>query len=760
MKKDEETNAPVSGAVFGIYNKEDILLGSEVLVPADTLLQEMESGEDGSAAFTMDLPLGQYYVKETKAPDGYYSSDETIDFDASYQGQEIPAVILDADKMNRPTEVHFTKSDITTGVELDGATLTVLDESRNVVETWTSVKNDPHVIKRLLIGHTYTLREEFAPYGYLLANEITFSIEDDGMPVKVEMKDEVPVARLLINKKGEFLDKVSVVDTAKGTVEHFFDYISGNLKPVTFEVYAAEDIKAADGESPDYYKKDDLVVTITTDDDGIARAEDLPVGKYYVKEVETAYGYVLDDEIRYVDLSYRDQNTPIVTYDEAWQNARQRVAVSVLKVEKDTERPLKGGIFGIYSREDILSQTTGDVLVEKDELIELKTTDDNGFIRFIADLPVDGKYYVKEVYAPPGFVCSHEVKDFTSAYEGQDKKSVSFEFIFEDEPTVVEVTKSILTTGEELEGAHLTVTNALGEVMDEWVSEKEPHIIKELVAGQIYTLTETKPADGYATAESIDFVVGDTAEIQKVEMKDDVTKLEITKSDITNGKPVTGAELTITDAGGNEIAKWVTTEEPYYIEMLPIGEYTLTEVTAPGGYASAESINFRVEDTGEIQKVDMKDAPITVEISKKDIADGEGGNELPGAKLEIKNADGEVIESWTSGQAPHTITMLSPGRYTLVEITAPNGYEVAENVEFTVEDTGEIQKVTMYDSPKEETVDLTGKRNRTPGGYTSGGYSNPKTGDDTPIAAFLVMALMALGSIAASLAIRKKRKVS
>ena len=226
-------------------------------------------------------------------------------------------------------------------------------------------------------------------------------------------------------------------------------------------------------------------------------------------------------------LSYRDQNTHIVTYDEAWQNARQKVAVSVLKKEKDTERPLKGGVFGLYSREDILSQTTGDVLLKKDELIELKTTDESGLIRFIADLPIDGKYYVKELHAPAGFVCTYEVKDFTASYEGQDLISVSYDFTFEDEPITVEITKSILTTGEELEGAHLTVTNSLGEVIDEWVSGKEPHVIKELVVGQIYTLTETKPADGYATAESVDFVIGETAEVQKVEMKDDVTKLEM-----------------------------------------------------------------------------------------------------------------------------------------------------------------------------------------------------------------------------------------
>ena len=103
------------------------------------------------------------------------------------------------------------------------------------------------------------------------------------------MKDEVPTALLIINKKGEFLDNVSLADNVKGTVEHMFEYISGNLTPVTFEVYAAEDIKAADGNAPDYYKKDDLIGTITTDDIGIAKLGDLPVGKYYVVEKETSY---------------------------------------------------------------------------------------------------------------------------------------------------------------------------------------------------------------------------------------------------------------------------------------------------------------------------------------------------------------------------------------------------------------------------------------------------------------------------------------
>lgn len=97
----------------------------------------------------------------------------------------------------------------------------------------------------------------------------------------------------------------------------------------------------------------------------------------------------------------------------------------------------------------------------------------------------------------------------------------------------MELTKTDLTTGKELPGAHLKVTDSDGNIVDEWTSTEESHVIKELVVGKEYTMTETKPADGYVTAESITFTVENTAEVQKHDMKDDVTKVEISKTDIT-----------------------------------------------------------------------------------------------------------------------------------------------------------------------------------------------------------------------------------
>ena len=759
-KQDAETGSVVAGAVFGLYSKNEIKSGDNVIVKADTLLQEITSDEKGQAHFTLDLPLGTYYVKEISAPDGFVSSDEVLEFDATYQGQDIQTIKLKSIKKNQPTTIEVTKSDLTTGVELNGASLSVLDEDGNVIDSWTSVKDEPHVIKYLTVGKTYILRESLAPLGYLKTTDVKFTIEDTAEIQKVEMQDHVPKALLIVNKKGEFLDKITLLDNVKGVVEHFFEYITGSLTDVTFEIRAAEDIKAADGVSPDYYSKDELVATVTTDANGVAEVSDLPVGKYYVKEVGTAYGYILDEEPRYVDLSYRDQDTPVVVYDEDWQNNRQKVKVNVLKKEKDTDRVLKGGIFGLYTRNDILS-ASGKVLMEADTLIELKTTDVDGKISFIADLPIDGTYYVKELYAPDGFVTTGEEQEFVFEYQGDKEAEVSYEFVFEDEPTTVELSKTDLTTGEELPGARLQLTDENGAVVEEWTSTKEPHIIKELVVGKSYTLTETKPADGYATAESITFTVENTVEIQKQVMEDDVTKVEISKTDITGDNEIEGAKLTITDENGNIVETWTSGKEPHYIEKLPIGKYTLKEEQAPNGYVVSEEITFEVADIAEIQKVAMKDdtakGRLIIEKTDKDT-----GAALKGAEFELRDADGKVVETLTTDENGHaTSGLLAIGTYKdgkfdkaatyyLVETKAPEGYQLDETkheVTFTYVDDKTpvvevIQKVTNEKLPED-----------TPS------VSNPKTGDDTNLwIPALCLILSTGGLIGMSVASRRKKK--
>ena len=639
VKKDAETQATVAGAVFGLYAKEDILAHGEVIVKADTLIGKVLSDENGKAVFMNDLPFGRYYIKEEAAPDGYVSSDKVIEVIAEYQGQEIPVVELSSEYENKPTKISIKKTDLTTGVELEGAKLTVLDNDGNVVDSWTSVKGEEHLIERLTVGETYTLREELAPYGYLKAEEVTFTVEDTAEIQKVEMKDDVPTGTLIINKKGEFLEDVTLADTIGGWISHIFEYITGALKDVTFEVYALEDIKAADGESEDYYKKDELIATITTDETGIAKLSDLPLGKYYVKEKETAEGYVLDGEIREIDLTYVDQDTSEVTWSGDWQNNRQKVEVTVLKKEKDSDRVLEGAVFALAAKEDITNKD-GDVILEAGTVIEEKATDEDGKLTFEADLPIGFSYTVKETSPAPGFTTTDEIQEFTFTAESSEKATVSYEFTFEDEPTVFEFTKTSLTTGEEIEGAKLTVTDENGKVVDEWVSGKEPHIIKELVVGQTYTMTEILPALGYVTAESIRFTVEDIAEVQKIEMKDDVTKVEISKTDIA-GEELPGAKLTILDENGEVVESWTSTEEPHYIEMLPIGKYTLHEEAAPEGYLVAEDVAFEVKDTSEIQKVVMKDeaepeeTPKTPETSTTTVDMPKTGDSTPIAALMI-----------------------------------------------------------------------------------------------------------------------------
>ena len=262
-----------------------------------------------------------------------------------------------------------------------------------------------------------------------------------------------------------------------------------------------------------------------------------------------------------------------------------------------------------------------------------------------------------------------------------------------DKYTRVQISKQNMTTCKEIPGAHLTLFDKDGKVIEKWTSTEGPHMIERLPVGE-YMLREELAPDGYVRAEDVKFKVEETGVIQKVYMKDDYTKVSVSKQDMTTCKEIPGAHLTLFDKDDKVVEKWTSTDKPHYITMLKPGQYMLREELAPDGYLRAENVKFTVEETGEIQKVYMKDAYTKVQISKTDMVTKE---EIPGAKLTVFDKDGKKVTSWTSTKEPHMIERLAPGQYTLREELAPDGYLRAEDVKFTVKETGEIQKVAMVD---------------------------------------------------------------
>ena len=594
VKMDGETGEHISGAEFGLYASEDIFnVDGKVIVEKDTLLEVAVSDEHGDIQFVKDYPLGTYYAKEIKAPAGYVSCDDIIEFEAKYQGQDVAYTTSFATFHNFPTTFEFTKVDITSGAELSGATLTVLDEDGNVVDTWTSKAGEAHVIRKLEVGKTYVLREEFAPYGYLQATDIQFTVEDTEEIQTVVMNDEVPTGTILINKDGEFLTDINLI---KGHWYDFvFDYFKKSLAGVTFEVYAAEDIVSPDGLNTVYYEKDTLVAEIVTNDKGIASIENLPLGKYYLVETKTLEGFVLDCEPIMADLSYVDQYTEVVYAGMEITNERQKVQVTVIKTDAETKKELEGAIFGLYAAEDIVN-ADGKIIVSKDTLVEKAVTGTDGKCVFVSDLPL-GQYYVKEIEAPKGYVLNEEIFALDASYQGDDVKIIELEATFANYPTKLEISKTDITGEYELKGATLSIIDKDGNVVETWKSDGETHYIERIPVGEYILREETAPY-GYKIANEVKFTVENTKEIQKVSMKDELVsgKIIIEKTDEVTGKGIAGVEFEIRDKDGKVIETLVTDKNGHAeSKELPIAvfkdgnfvediKYFVVETKAAEGY--------------------------------------------------------------------------------------------------------------------------------------------------------------------------------
>ena len=852
-KLDEETGKPVllPGTAFQIYYLDDdgnyrMENGAPKLVRmTDTVnghltknVTTFYTNAEGILTLPEKLPLGKYRIVETTAPNGFYN--EWLDAESHY--------------------VDFT---ITT----DRIYQATGDKNENGMDT-------------LVIGEKYSNHETLGKLTIRKTGEVLTGWQSEPDGIDPWMTGEA--------ENGNFV------------------YETRPLAGAEYTITAAENIYTQDRQLDNYgnrtlwYAKGDVVAVVTTGDgtadtavfapartaatyDFLSVIHDgtigevsvtLPLGSYHIAETKPPYGYVGTDAAFDVTLAWDNQTQEIVVADTVeFHNEREKAKVGIYKTDLESGKYLAGAVFNLYTADDIYD-ADGNLVFAAGELVATSPeTNADGYTYFDCDIPIrgeqygssthknaatnSGKYIAKEIRAPLGYYVNEDPMEVTFTYDGEavqvlestctDKPSelwvskrdltndeelpgatltikdadgnvvtswvssdtphrvtglhlgdaytltetrpadgyaladdITFRLlqkvdedgsnlqeaevyylttknflfwtwddwkllddatvIMRDDTIKVEISKKDLTTMEELPGAELTITDKDGKEIDRWVSTDKPHYIEKLPAGD-YTLTEVKAPDGYGFAESVPFTVLPTGEVQQFEMLDDVIKVEISKVDITTNKELPGAELIITDKDGKEIDRWVSTDKPHYIEKLPAGDYTLTEVKAPDGYAFSESVPFTVLPTGEVQKFEMQDDVIKVEISKVDITTNK---ELPGAELIITNKDGKVVEHWTSTDKPHYIEKLPAGDYTLTEITAPNGYEIAEDISFTVLPNGDVQRVVMKDAPiPEQPMQPTPPSTPTPTPLI------PQTGDTFPLGLLLALAGLSLAGLAA-----------
>ena len=427
-KVDEDNEANLQGAVFGLYASEDIY-GVEklsktnskpLIIKKGTLIETATSDENGQVVFNADLPLSKYEIRELKAPIGYASSDEVIPVDATYKGQELPTIEIVAVFKNKITQVEFSKVDASTNEELEGATQIVYPKGNRgeVFETWVSTK-EPHIIKGLEVGQTYIWEEISAPYGFALAEKIEFTVKDTGeVQVAGTMKDEIVYGQLAFEKKGKQFTYTDIGMTDLGMVNTpVFEEM--NILGAEITIYAGEDITLGNGIT--YYKADEEIDTLVSDYEAVQSIK-LPVGKYYYVETKAPIGFVKNEEKHYFEV-VDNQINELQVIESTLKNERPVYNINMTKQMEFSDTAMnkeayKDVVFGIYTRDDTYDWK-GNVAIKYDTLLATSGIDEEGHLVHTPELPV-GNYYIKELATNSAYKLDEKEYDF-SIEQSNDK---------------------------------------------------------------------------------------------------------------------------------------------------------------------------------------------------------------------------------------------------------------------------------------------------------------------------------------------------
>ena len=678
-----------------------------------------------------ELPIGDYTVTEKTAPNGYLVNVAPFKTTVSANHTAETTITDEAPTGKISIKKSDSKGNVQGEASLEGAEYTVYGADGQEVGKITTDKDGNGSLENLVLG-TYTVKETKAPEAY--------DLDWNTYTVELTYKDQ-NTAIILGNVDSKENVKTGKIEIKKTDTE-------GNpLKSGEFGIYANADMYIGDT----LYKKGQLVVSIKTDDSGVARSGDLPYGSYYVKEISAptqeagnSHNFVLSDDTQYVKINGKNKTDTVtfvdkkVTASKTTITGTDEIKGAVMTVTDNDGKVIDTwtsdgnphSIKGLHEGwEYTLTETTapkGYVKAEsikftvstdkKDQTIvmkdkqftaskkdvsgknyvegaKLEVRDDQNRVvdswtstkedHYVSGLEEGKTYRLVEAEAPKGYVKAKDVF-FTVSNEKKNESVVM-------KDAKITASKTEVTGTKEVEGAKMTVTDEKGKTVDEWTSGKEEHSISGLEEGKKYTLIETTAPKGYVKAASIEFTAGDKD--QKLVMKD--KQVTVTKTEVSGTDEVEGAKMTVTDEKGKTVDEWTSGKEEHYVSGLEEGKtYTLTETTAPNGYVKAESIEFTVSKDKVNQKVNMLDKQISV--TKTDIT---GTQEVPGATLTVKDADGNTVDTWVSGEKEHYVSGLEEGKtYTLIEETAPEGYVRADEITFTVTKEKVDQEVNMFDT--------------------------------------------------------------
>ena len=594
-----------------------------------------------------ELPIGDYTVTEKTAPNGYLVNVAPFKTTVS-ANQTAETTITD----EAPTgKISIKKSDSKGNVQgeasLEGAEYTVYSADGQEVGKITTDKDGNGSLENLVLG-TYTVKETKAPEAY--------DLDWNTYTVELTYKDQ-NTAIILGNVDSKENVKTGKIEIKKTDTE-------GNpLKSGEFGIYANADMYIGDT----LYKKGQLVVSIKTDDSGVARSDDLPYGSYYVKEISAptqedgnSHNFVLSDDTQYVKINGKNKTDTVTFVDK-------KVTASKTTITGTDE--IKGAVMTVTDNGG--------------KVIDTWTSDGNP--HSIKGLHEGCEYTLTETTAPKGYVKADSIK-FTVSTDKKDQTLVMKDKQFT-------ASKKDVSGKNYVEGAKLEVRDDQNRVVDSWTSTKEDHYVSGLEEGKTYRLVEAEAPKGYVKAKDVFFTVSNEKKNESVIMKD--SKITASKTDITGTKEIEGAKMTVKDETGKTVDTWTSTKEEHYVSGLEEGKkYTLIEETAPEGYVKAESIEFTVSKEKKNEAYIMKDKQVTV--TKTDIT---GTQEVPGATLTVKDEDGNTVDTWVSGDKGHYVSGLEEGKkYTLIEETAPEGYVRADEITFTVTKEKVDQEVNMFDA--------------------------------------------------------------